>query len=1619
MRRVLQPTKVHLCASSRQDKMRARWKGTPTVVVVWALPLLLVVVGVAGQTRPPPRPDCPRPTDTASRPAPCVWTGDGDDNNRFGFLNWLIGGCSATSASCDGYRGQTEPPHVEYEGYDGWYNNFARPSLGAIDTPLLRLLPPAYSDGVYQPANRTANPLKVSEELMKGNNGRLSRIGRTAFQVFFGQQVVEEILDAQGAGCPPEYFNIEVEPDHEYATTHPGLKVMPFLRTRYDMTTGFSPNNPRQQLNEITPYMDGGLVYGIAKGWADVLRLRHDGHLAPNGQLAEHHELEGFPAQNTQRLPMANPPPPANHSQFVQRSSTAPVDRFFKLGNPRGNENPFLLTFGIVWFRWHNKIANYIYSQHNDWSSERIFNEARKWVIATYQAVVYYDWLPKYVRSSPTPYMGYKATVDPQVSHVFQTAAMRFGHTLVTSGVHLRSRSGEGCRTVPYVLVPGPGHHGGVRTCNSFWRSPELFQNDAKNFERFLMGLSSQSTEEEDHIIVDDLRGRVFGPLEFSRRDLMAVNIQRGRDHGVPDYNTARHHFGHDKLNNLSPNEFRTKTGTKVSNEILRKLSGLYGEAEHMDIWAGGLLETTDGPGQLFSSVILDQFERTRDGDRFWFQNTRNDLFEPAERLRIAQVKIIDVLLSITDLEPGVDIQEDPFTAVHDLNDVSPTCRGELDTSTPCRLGEGPEVTTCYYLPQVSDMNTENCTTPSTYDHFDGSRASYILTFTFVLATCVGMLIYVIVSSYIKANYDNQRKFVTMKVQGNVHKARERVKFRESRYVFVVLDKETRRVQVRSTSNDLLRVLDLRSVQEMTVRHLQDYGSLIISIAHHYDLFLVFEDGFHGIQLYQEVEKLCQELSLTFTAKLETSVSIHRTTVIQNAFGDKQQADSTGNIIALASGMKNQYLSMEITQNELANQLGMLPDSIFVQQLFRQMDTDRSGFITIKEFWDVMVVFARGTPEEKARLIFNIYDLSNAGHITANDLMSMVKSTLGSEGKNQDLSKVVDTMLESVGLNRGQSIDFERFKKIFDLRDDLFKNVKLDVNDATDKKSSRPFSLYGEIPLGGFAADAARREYEEARQEVVTEETEKEPPKMNRFKELYYAMVNRIHAEIQYVFWLTLYTIVMLLVFVERAYYYSVEREHGGLRRIAGYGVTVTRGAASAMMFTYSSLLVTMCRNLFSVLRSTSLHRLWPFDYMVDFHRYIGAWALVWTVIHVIGHAINFYHISTQTPSDLLCLFRDYFRQTHVLPKFHYWCWETITGFTGVLLTLQTALIYVYAYFGRQQFFRLFWLTHNTYPIFYALFVLHGSGRLVQPPFFHLFFLGPCILFVLDKLVSVSRNTIKIDVVSAKQLPSSVTRLEIRRPANFSFQSGQWVKIASFGIGEQEYHPFTLSSAPHEENLTLHIRAVGPWTRKLAKIYTDMPPGHKYPKIYMDGPFGEGHQSWWDYEVVVLVAGGIGVTPFSSILKDIAYKLQTSRRLLKTKKVMFLWSTRSQKQYEWLTDILREVENTDKGNIIRTHIFITQFKSKFDLRTIMLYMAERHFQRVSGTSLFTGLRAVTHFSRPHFASIFQSIKKRYNSTSVIGVFTCGSPNLSHSVEQGCRDMNKTDGPVFRHYYENF
>lgn len=132
-----------------------------------------------------------------------------------------------------------------------------------------------------------------------------------------------------------------------------------------------------------------------------------------------------------------------------------------------------------------------------------------------------------------------------------------------------------------------------------------------------------------------------------------------------------------------------------------------------------------------------------------------------------------------------------------------------------------------------------------------------------------------------------------------------------------------------------------------------------------------------------------------------------------------------------------------------------------------------------------------------------------------------------------------------------------------------------------------------------------------------------------------------------------------------------------------------------------------------------------------------------------------------------------------------------------------------------------------------------------------------------------------------------------------------------------------------------------------------------------------------------------------------------------------MWVTRTQRQFEWVSDIIREVEEMDTHELVSVHIYITQLAEKFDLRTTMLYVCERHFQKVWNRSLFTGLRSITHFGRPPFVAFLSSLQEVHPEVEKVGVFSCGPPGLTKNVEQACRQMNKRDQTHFVHHYENF
>ncbi len=855
---------------------------------------------------------------------------------------------------------------------------------------------------------------------------------------------------------------------------------------------------------------------------------------------------------------------------------------------------------------------------------------------------------------------------------------------------------------------------------------------------------------------------------------------------------------------------------------------------------------------------------------------------------------------------------------------------------------------------------------------------------------------------------------------------------------------------------ELLRTIDLRSHTTITIqRPFDSEYYFAIKIQNEYDVLARCKTVHDRAVVIQKLEEYLQSEGIT------VEVEEHQKRIIQkNIFTKKARQLLLENffksVFAEAGGKtfetKVNVLDCELTRDEFADALSIQKNSIFIEQMFDLIDSDGNGFISFREFADMTVIFSKGSPDDKLALMFRMYDVDGNGELERDEFKRMLKSMMEMVNASvtaDQLDTLVDTMFSAAGFQGKEFLNVDDFKVLMRDHKEELSNARLNVAGVDTSELETPATKEEEATGGEGGAVPSRYRAREnatarARRTIVRAygRTTKQDPRAAQqgLEDSQVTITTKQRTDFNktpigrrisvflriienyklHIFYLSMFFLVTAGIFVERAYYYSIEREHAGLRKIAGYGVTVTRGAASGMMWSYSILLLTMARNFMTYLRETVFNYYVPFDAHISFHKIIALTALGFTVMHCIGHGINFYHIATQTSGDLTCLFREVYRRSHFLPKFSYWLFLTMTGFSAFVLTLVTVIIYVFAIqYARRYAFQAFWFTHHMYIVFYILMFLHGSGRLVQDPLFGNFFLGPGIVYTLDQLISLGRKKAEVSVVRADILPSQVVGVYFKRPPSFDYIAGQWIRIASLGQNPGEYHPFTLSSAPHEENLSLHIRAVGPWTHNFREIMAHRKNnGLPFPKVLVDGPFGEGHQDWFRFEVSVMVGGGIGVTPFASILKELVHRFNIGARV-QCKKVYFIWVTRTQHQFEWMADIIKEVEEADTQNLVEVHVFVTQFFDKFDLRTAMLYIAERHFQRLSGRSLFTGMRAVTHFGRPDFNQFFDSLAAEHNLLPKIGVFSCGPPGMTNGVDEGCAANNRFEGPAFLHHYENF
>jgi hypothetical protein len=505
---------------------------------------------------------------------------------------------------------------AEVRRIDGTFNHLTNRNRGAAGTVLIRAREAAEYGGaggaILTDAQRP-NPRRISnaESRQFGNRPSARRLSDYiwAWGQFLDHDLSLSSNSNGGAinGTAPIAVTDAADP----------LGPNPISFTRDNFTT---VGGVRQQINEVTSWIDGSQIYGSNQARAAALRT---------GGGAGAKLLTG--ANNLLPLNAAGLP--------NQNNGPTPASQLFLAGDIRANENLLLTSLQTVFMREHNRVVDRIAAVIPSFNAEDQYRMARAIVGAELQAITYKEFLPALLGpNAPTAAAyAYDPNVDGSVGNAFAHAAYRFGHSAISSNLQLSNNSGVSIGTMALADA----------TFN-----PNQLTNNSAIIDQLLMGASRQVSQEIDLFAVDAVRHVPFGPPGAGGTDLMAVDIQRGRDHGVPDYNELRGAYGLSTLTSFSQ--------ITTDAALAQRLGNGYRDINNIDAFVGGLAEphlAGSSLGALNTAIIADQFERSRDGDRLFYLSNAAGLYqngvirpEVAAIVNLDTITLADVIMANTSL---------------------------------------------------------------------------------------------------------------------------------------------------------------------------------------------------------------------------------------------------------------------------------------------------------------------------------------------------------------------------------------------------------------------------------------------------------------------------------------------------------------------------------------------------------------------------------------------------------------------------------------------------------------------------------------------------------------------------------------------------------------------------------------------------------------------------------------------------------------------------------------------------------------------------------------------------------------------------------------------------------
>ncbi|XP_012141528.2 salivary peroxidase/catechol oxidase isoform X2 [Megachile rotundata] len=559
------------------------------------------------------------------------------------------------SSSCSASQTMVCNPRAKYRSIDGTCNNVENPTWGSAMTAYTRILFPQYFDGIQEPRRmgRTKKPLPgartVSVALSTPND--LSDVSRTLTVMQWGQFIANDMsytpvrkmissgkpiscCQPDGSALSPRHVHPDCSeitvPDQDPVYGEHYVRCMNYVRSlpvlKSDCTFG-----PTEQMNQASHFLDGSAIYGSNLKKSRELRTFEGGRLRVHKDNS--HEY----------LPTGG-----------MESSIYCADGCYNSGDHRVNTYPQLAVIHTVWHREHNRIANNLAVLNPHWTDETLYQEARRIVIAEIQHITFKEWLPvllgkRYTRAialnEGSNYSHhYNSADDPAVSNEVATAALKFMTSLMQGKIRLT----DNARMVNQTL-----------SLAEYFFKPSVIESD-EVFDGLLRGMATQTSQKMDVSVIAEITSKLYaGDPDSLGLDGISLDIQRGRDHGLPGYNQYRKYCG------LQPAKNFDDFLDHIPLEMIKKLRNVYAHPDDVDLLIGGMAERPMEDallGPTFHCLIFEQFARTHRTDRYFYDSVyQPHPFTPVQLAEIRNATLARIFCdngnNVTKMQPNVFIR--------------------------------------------------------------------------------------------------------------------------------------------------------------------------------------------------------------------------------------------------------------------------------------------------------------------------------------------------------------------------------------------------------------------------------------------------------------------------------------------------------------------------------------------------------------------------------------------------------------------------------------------------------------------------------------------------------------------------------------------------------------------------------------------------------------------------------------------------------------------------------------------------------------------------------------------------------------------------------------------------